>query len=118
MFNALCQRKRIRYKYERLAHALTASAVYNCNRASKDSPIIQPFDFIRETDAAQEEVNVIKALIRKAIGEAAVNTPRAELLRVRMNVITSLTKRGRTDSAQIFDSVWPTLKPTEADNGQ
>ncbi len=115
MFNALCKRKRIRYKYERLAHALTASAVYNCNRASKDSPIIQPFDFIRETDAAQEEVNVIKALIRKAIGDAPA-MPREKLLRIRMNVLANLAKRGRTDGEQIFDSVWPTLKPTEADN--
>jgi hypothetical protein len=118
MFNALCKRKRIRYKYERLAHALTASAVYNCNRASKDSPIIQPFDFIREVDAAQEEVLLIKSLIKKAIGEAAVKTPRAKLLRIRMNVIASLAKRGRTDGEALFNSVWPTLRPTEADNGR
>jgi len=118
MFNALCRRKRIRYKYERLAHALTASAVYNCNRASKDSPVIQPFDFVREVDKAEEERMAIVAIIRKAIGEAAAKAPREKLLRIRMNVIASLAKRGRTDGEAIFNEVWPTLKPTEADNGR
>ena len=117
MFNALCKRKRIRYKYERLAHALTASAVYNCNRASKDSPIIQPFDFVRETDVATEETMAIKAIIRKAIAEAAVDTPRATLLKIREKVIKSVNQRGRTDGEKLFNDVWPTLKPTDKDNG-
>ncbi len=117
MFNALCKRKRIRYKYERLAHALTASAVYNCNRASNDSPIIQPFDFVRETDAAQEEVMAIKAVIRKAIAQVPADTPRATLLKTRARVINSINMRGRTDGEKIFDNVWPNLRPTEQDNG-
>ena len=115
MFNALCRRKRIRYKYERLAHALTASAVYNCNRASKDSPIIQPFDFVREVDKAEEERLAIMAIIRKAIGEAAAKASREKLLRIRANVIASLGMRGRTDGEKLFDECWPTLKPTEQD---
>jgi hypothetical protein len=109
MFHALCQRKRIRYKYERLAHAMTASAVYNVNR-SKDSPVLQPSDFVVERTRDQEELEAIKKIIRTAIAAVPVGTPREALLKTKEKVIKSLNDRGRKDSEQVFDSCWPSLK--------
>jgi hypothetical protein len=109
MFHALCQRKRIRYKYERLAHAMTASAVYNVNRA-KDSPVIHPMDFVVEKTREQEELDEIKKVIRTAIAAVPKGTTREMLLKTKANVIKSLNARGRTDSEKIFNECWPTLK--------
>jgi hypothetical protein len=109
MFHALCERKRIRYKYERLAHAITASAVYNVNR-KQDSPVIQPMDFIVEKTREQEELEEIKKVIKTAITAAPAGTSREVLLKMKANVIKSLNARGRTDSEKVFDSCWPSLK--------
>jgi hypothetical protein len=109
MFHALCERKRIRYKYERLAHAITASAVYNVNRA-KDSPVIQPMDFVVEKTREQEELEEIKKIIKTAISAAPSGTSREQLLKMKANVIKSLNARGRTDSEKVFDSCWPSLR--------
>ncbi len=47
MFQALCKRRNIRIRYERYAHAMTASAVYNVNRANRDDRLLMPMDFVR-----------------------------------------------------------------------
>lgn len=109
MFHALCQRKRIRYKYERLAHAITASAVYNVHR-TQDSPIIAPIDFVTEQTPEQAELAEIKKVIKTAIFAAPSGTSREMLLKTKKNVIASLNARGRTDSEKIFDECWPSLK--------
>ncbi len=109
MFHALCQRKRIRYKYERLAHAMTASAVYNVHR-TKDSPIIAPIDFVTEQTPEQAELAEIKKIIKTAVAAAPNGTTRETLLKTKKNVIASLNARGRTDSKKIFDECWPSLK--------
>ena len=109
MFHALCERKRIRYKYERLAHAITASAVYNVNR-TKDAAVIQPMDFVTERTREQEELEAIKKIIKTAIAAAPSGTSRETLLKMKANVIRSLNARGRTDSKEVFEECWPSLK--------
>ena len=109
MFHALCERKRIRYKYERLAHAITASAVYNVNR-TKDAAVIQPMDFVTERTREQEELEAIKKIIKTAIAAAPSGTARETLLKMKANVIRSLNARGRTDSKEVFEECWPSLK--------
>ena len=110
MFHALCERKRIRYKYERLAHAITAAAVYNTHRTKGDAPIINPIDFVTEQTHEQAELAEIKRIIKTAITAAPNGTTRETLLKTKKNVIASLNARGRTDSEKIFDECWPSLK--------
>jgi hypothetical protein len=109
MFRALCQRKRIRYRYERLAHAITAAAVYNVNR-TKDTPVFQPVDFVVGKTRAQEELEEIKKIIRTAISAVPATATREMLLKTKANIIKSLNDRGRTDSEKVFDECWPSLR--------
>ena len=71
MSNALCARRNIHFKYDRFAAGIVASAVYNVNRASADSPMITAFDFVRDEKdaAARAEVQNIKGVIKHVIGQ-------------------------------------------------
>ena len=115
MFSALCARRNIRFKHERYANAQTAAAVYNCNRASADSPMLTAFDFVRdEKEAAiRSERQNVKNIIKQVIGQMPSNTPKEKLQEVRSKCIASLTAQGRTDAEQLFNECWPSLKPTE-----
>jgi hypothetical protein len=110
-FNALCKRKNIRFKYERLAHAITASAIYNVNRANSDSPLISPIDFVREVDPQEEQTKQIKQLISQAIGQAPQGTTAEKFQEIRTRCIASLESQGRKDAESLFNEVWPSLKP-------
>jgi hypothetical protein len=115
MFQALCKRRNIGIRYERYANALTAAAVYNSVRSSEDSPLICAFDFIRnEKDSAKlEKVREGKKFITKVIGQMPMTTPRSTFLDVRRKAIIDLAASGHETPEALFDSVWPSLKPTE-----
>jgi hypothetical protein len=115
MFQALCRRRNIRLKHERFANALTASAVYNVNRASSDSPIMTAFDFVRDekSSRARAERLAIKAQIAQSVGTMPTDTPREKFMEIRQRVIASLTAKGRADAEELWKEVWPTLVPIE-----
>lgn len=110
MFNALCTRRNIRFKYDRYAAGMVAASVYNTNRISADSPMITAFDFIREPDPDRDERQKIKALIQQVIGQLPSNTPKDKLRDIRNRTIASLKSQGRTDAETLFDAVWPSMK--------
>jgi hypothetical protein len=74
MFTALCRRRNIHFKYERYANAITASAVYNCNRASADAPILTAFDFVKEVDPEREQTEKIRRLIKEVVAHMPNST--------------------------------------------
>jgi len=113
MFYALCKRKTIRFKYERLAHAITASAIYNVNRANSDSPLVQPLDFVREVNPEEEQTREIKQLIKQAVGQAPEGTTYEKFQEIRSRTIASLTTQGRSDAEELFNECWPSLNPKE-----
>ena len=55
MFQALCNRRNVRIKYERFANAQTAAAVYNVNRVKADDPIISAMDFVRDEESSRKK---------------------------------------------------------------
>jgi hypothetical protein len=109
MFTALCKRRNIRFKYERYANALTASAVYNCNRASADAPILTAFDFVKEDNPEREHTEEIKRLIKQVVVFMPPSTTREKFLEVKDRTIASLTAQGRADAAELWHECWPTL---------
>ena len=117
MFAALCKRRNIRIKYERYANALTASAVYNANRHSEESPVVMPFDYIRDEESARklERMREGKRFIRKTIGGLPMTTTRARFLEVRLKVIADLTSSKYENAEEMFNEIWPHLKPNEGD---
>jgi hypothetical protein len=119
MFQALCKRRNIRIKYERYAHALTASSVYNANRHSKDAPIITAMDFIRSEESAKrlEKMRAARRDIRKVIMNQRRGMTRPEYLDVRKRVISDLSSRGYDNAEALFNEVWPNLKPTADEEG-
>jgi hypothetical protein len=110
MFQALCIRRNVGIRYERFANALTASAVYNVNRTSDESPVVSAFDFVREADPEREQTQQIKRLIKNVVGNIPAGTTREKLLEVRERTIASLKSQGRADAESIFDECWPSLK--------
>jgi len=115
MFNALCERRNIRFKHDRYAAGMVAASVYNCARASKDAPLITAFDFVRSAEDAEAraEIDKIKALIKKVVGAMPSDTPMAKLQDVRNRTIASLKAQGRQDAEQLFSECWPSLTPKE-----
>jgi hypothetical protein len=113
MFMALCVRRNVRFKHDRFAAGMVASATYNCHRTEKDSPVFTAWDFVRneEEDEAHAQTRKIKEMIRKAIGVLPSNTPRIKLLQIRQQCINSLLRQGRKDAEVLFDECWPMLKP-------
>jgi len=113
-FNALCKRRNIRIRYERYAHAITASAIYNCNRADADASIVTAFDFIRTEEDAEklEKLNKAKRFIKQALA-LPLGTDRAKFLEVRGKVIQDLKASGYQDAEQIVDESFPSLKENE-----
>jgi hypothetical protein len=112
MFQALCKRRNIRIKYERYAHAMTASAVYNTSRTSDEQPAIRPFDFVMTEEQAVKKDRALKArqFCRKAM-RIPPNTPLEKVLEIRAKAIVDLRNNGYADAEEIFNEVWPTLKP-------
>jgi hypothetical protein len=117
-FNELGKRRNVRIRYDRYANAITASAVYNCNRGSGDDPIVGAFDFIRpEEDAIKlEKTRETKRWIKKVIGQLPMDTPRVKFLDIRIKAIADLKTSGHADPEALFDSVWPHLRPTKEES--
>ena len=92
---------------------MVAAAVYNCNRASADSPMLTAFDFVREVKDAESkaERQAIKRTITQAIGSMPSTTTKEQLQEVRSKCIASLTAQGRTDAEELFNECWPSLVP-------
>ena len=114
-FLELCKRRNVAIKYDRYANALSASAIYNVNRASTDDPVVTAFDFVRDEKAAakREKVRQAKRFITQAIGTMPFGTPREKFLDIRRKVIGDLTASGHGNAEALFDECWPTLKPTK-----
>lgn len=117
MLRALCKRRNIRIKYERFAHAMTASAIYNSNRTSDDQPLVQAMDFVRdEEQAAKREQSLsFKRFINDSIKNVPMNAPRSKFLEVRRSVIEKLAANGCANAEAMFDAKWPSLKPQEGE---
>jgi hypothetical protein len=113
MFQALCRRRNIRFKYERFAHAQTAAAIYNVNRFGADSQMVSAFDFVRtdRDSTAKAEIKAIRNNIKLCIGSLPKDTTKERFQKVRTRTIEDLKAHGRPDAEALFDSVWPSLKP-------
>lgn len=116
MLQALCRQRNIRIKYERYAHALTTSAVYNVNRG-KDDPVIRPFDFVMTEEQADKRDTRLNALrfITDAVKVIPPTSPRWKFLEARRNVIAKLKAGGIENAEQMFDEKWPSLKPQQGE---
>jgi hypothetical protein len=114
MIQALCKRRNIRIKYERYAHGITASLIYNTNRG-KDDPAVVPYDFIRDDNSRRkkEELLKAKAFIKKTIGGLPFMTPMEKLQEVRLKVIADVRASGRDDAEELVNECWPSLTPKE-----
>lgn len=114
MFWALGKRRNVKIKYERYAHGLTASMIYNANRG-EDAPAIMPFDFIRDAESARKKEALSKArrFCSRSISTMPMGTPMEKLQSVRLKAIADLKASGHNDAEEIFDSMWPHLKPKE-----
>lgn len=110
-FNALCKRRNVRIKYERYANAITASAVYNCNRADSDDPLVTAFDFVRDEREAEKREKHLKAkqFVKQALA-LPFATKREKFLEVRLKVIADLIAGGYEDAEQIVDECFPSLR--------
>jgi hypothetical protein len=117
-YKELAKRRNVAIKYDRYANALTASAVYNTNCTTEDSPVIAAFDFIRDgaESAKREKLREAKRYIQQVIGGLPMTTPRSKFLDVRRKAIADLAASGHNNAEAIFDSVWPHLKPTEEES--
>jgi hypothetical protein len=116
----LAKRRNVGIRYDRYANALTASAVYNVNRGSEDSPTVHPFDFVRDEKSAVklEKLREAKKHIKKVIGVLPMTTTREKYLEVRSKAIDDLTAGGYVNAEALFDGVWPHLKPTKEESAQ
>lgn len=114
MLQALSRQRNIRIKYDRYAHAMTTSAVYNVNRG-KDDPVIRPFDFVMTEEQADKRDTRLNALrfINDAVKAVPPTSPRSKFLEVRRNVIAKLKAGGIENAEQMFDEKWQSLKPRE-----
>ena len=113
MFQELAKRRNIGIRYDRYANAITASAVYNVNRATDDAPVIAAFDFVRDEkqSAKLAKLREAKRYANQVIGQMPMTTPRAKFLEIRGKAIADLTASGHNDAEALFDSVWPHLVP-------
>lgn len=115
MFSALCRRRNVRIRYERYAHALTASAVYN---TSAGKHVANPMDWIREGAAAKryDERMKIKEFISGVISRMPPQTTFEQLLEVKRKALIDIVNTGVVDheeAERMFDAIWPTLKAKE-----
>jgi hypothetical protein len=113
-FQELAKRRNTRIRHDRYAAALAAAAIYNVNRAGADAPVVTAFDFIRDDEATAklEKAREGKRYCNKVIGGLPFGTPRSKLLEIRTKAIADLKASGYSNAEAIFDSVWPSLKPT------
>lgn len=76
------------------------------------------FDFIRdEKDAAKRErVREAKRYIQKVIGGMPMTTPLARFHEIRLNAIKDLLASGHQNAEELFDEVWPHLKPAKEES--
>jgi hypothetical protein len=114
-FQALCKRRNTRIKYERYANALTASAVYNVNRHSDDTPAISAFDFIRDDASAEkaDKLRKAKMFCKKVIAGLGMSATKEKMVEVRAKAIVDLKASGYENAEEIFDGCWPSLRPQE-----
>jgi len=107
----------VRIRYDRYANAITASAVYNVNRHSSDDPMISAFDFVRDEESAKrkEKLREAKKYIQKVIGNMPMTTPIERLHEVRTKAISDLKASGYTNAEELFNQMWPHLKPEESE---
>lgn len=115
-FSALCKRRNTRIRYERYANALTASAVYNCNRPNSDDPMVTAFDFVRDEKDAEkrEKRNTAKKFVQQALA-LPLGTAREKFLEIRLKVINDLKASGYEDAEEIVNECFPSLKPKETE---
>jgi hypothetical protein len=109
-FNALCKRRNIRIRYERYANALTAAAVYNCNRSDADSPVVTAFDFVRDDHDVEKREKLLKAkrFMKQSLA-LPLGTPREKFLEIRLKVIDDLKASGYANAEQIVNESFPSL---------
>lgn len=113
MFQALCNRRNVRLKYERYANALTAAAVYNVHRGSTEDPLVRPFDFVMDDEQSTRREQRIKftTYVQKAIGHLPPSTPMSKIQETRSKVIRDLEASGCPEPEKFFNSIWPHLQP-------
>lgn len=120
MFRALCLRRNVRLKHERLAAAEVAAAVYNVNRNSKEDRLLTGWDFVRDGEQAEKYAAWMdaKQYVRKVLANVPYDAPRSLLMKIRGEAISELTRRGRTDAAELWAEAWPSVVPQEGDECQ
>ena len=113
MFLALCKRRNVHIRYQRFANAMTASAVYNVNRSSAEDPVIRPFDFVMDEEQSErrERQMYVRRVVRDSVRSVNMGASREKYLQVRKTVIEKLNAAGYPEAEQVFDEMWPHLKP-------
>ena len=114
MFQALCKRRNVRIKYERYAHAITASVVANVNRGKAEDPTIAPFDFVRDEESSRKKEHLERAKKHcKKVMNVPPGTTSERIQEIRRAAIKDLEASGYKNAEQIFDECWPSLKPKD-----
>jgi hypothetical protein len=111
MFQALCNRRNVRIKYERFANAQTAAAVYNVNRVKADDPIISAMDFVRDEESSRkkERLDAAKRHCKKVLSNVPAATPLEKIMEIRSKAIKDLETSGYENADDIFNQCWPSL---------
>lgn len=117
MFQALCSRRIIQIKYQRHAAAIAAAAVYNVNRCDDSIPVVNASDWIMDREQAERKENqrAIRKYIRESIMGFKFGTPRSKFLEARRKAINYMKAQDVKNAEQMFDELWPTLKPQEGE---
>lgn len=117
MFRALGKRRVLGQRHERSFHGITAAAVYNTARTKDDQTMLDTygFDFAMtdEQAAAKQRKATFYAFAKKVIGTMPMSTPIEKLQEVRLKGIKDLEQAGCEYAEEIFNTLWPTLKPKE-----
>jgi hypothetical protein len=97
---------------------MTTAAVYNVNRGSEDAPIVTAFDFIRDEAEAtkRERIREVKQYIKRVIGNVPWTTSIEKFREIRSRLIDDLKASGHKDAEELFNEVWPHLRPEEKSN--
>lgn len=110
MFHALCKRRNIRLKYERLSGAQAAAAVYNGHRNSESDPVVSAYDFIRDEASTRrrERLQQARQYVRKCLTVPASTSPEKRL-EIRNKVIADLVTAGYPDAEAIVNNCFAKL---------
>ena len=110
---ALEERREFKIRHQRFNAGLIASAIFNANRVSTDSPALSAFDFIAgfQLDPEEEERDKLRRSIKHSIALTMIDLSRNktpdEVKELKAKVLANLRKSGVEDAEELFNEVFP-----------